>query len=135
MYFRKFFGYALYPLLALLFLFPSVIRAQDSQQPSSAPPTQPADPAQARQSDQQSTPQDRAQVLRESQARVNARRRVRVRQIIAETYGHKYELNFAGGALRFPPGSYLQRINEAGWTVDMTDYVHGDLGIAADFRG
>jgi hypothetical protein len=133
MYFRKFFGYALYPLLALLVLFPSAIRAQDSssQQPAATPQTQPPDQTQ----DQQSAPQDRAQVLREAQARVNARRKVRIRQIIEETYSHKYELNFAGGYLRFTPGNSLQRMNEAGWIVDVTDYIHGDLGIAADFRG
>ena len=132
MHFRKFSGYAVYPLLALLLLFPSVIRAQDSssQQPS-APQAQPPDQTQ----EQQSTPQDRAQVLREAQARVNARRKVRIRQIIQDTYSHKYELNFAGGSLRFTPGGSLQRINEAGWIVDVTDYLHGDLGVAADFRG
>jgi hypothetical protein len=132
MHFRKFSGYAVYPLLALLLLFPSVIRAQDSssQQPSAAPP-QPQDQTQ----EQPSNPQDRSQVLREAQARVNARRKVRIRQIIQETYSHKYELHFAGGSLRFTPGNSLQRMNEAGWIVDATDYLHGDLGITADFRG
>src|SRR5580692_5345366 len=110
MYFRKFSGYALYPLLALFVLFPSAIRAQDSssQQPAT-PQAQPPDQTQ----DQQSTPQDRAQVLREAQARVNARRKIRIRQIIQDTYSHKYELNFAGGSLRFTPGNSLQRMNEA----------------------
>ncbi len=133
MHFRKFSGYAVYPLLALLLLFPSVIRAQDSssQQPSAAPQAQPPDQTQ----EQQSTPLDRTQVLREAQARVNARRKVRIRQIIQETYSHKYELNFGGGSLRFTPGGSLQRINEAGWIVDLTDYFHGDLGVSADFRG
>lgn len=132
MYFRKFSGYALYPLLAFLLLVPSAIRAQDSssQQPAPAPQTQPSD-----QSPLQPSTQNQAQVLREAQARVNARRKVRIRQIIQDTYSHKYELNFGGGSLRFTPGNSLQRINEAGWIVDFTDYFHGDLGIAADFRG
>ncbi|HVT97670.1 MAG TPA: hypothetical protein VHE33_09195 [Acidobacteriaceae bacterium] len=132
MYFRKFSGYALYPLLAFLLLVPSAIRAQDSssQQPAPAPQTQPSD-----QTPLQPSTQNQAQVLREAQARVNARRKVRIRQIIQDTYSHKYELNFGGGSLRFTPGNSLQRINEAGWIVDFTDYFHGDLGIAADFRG
>jgi len=129
--FRKFSGYVLYPLLAFLLFSPSASRAQDSssQQPAVTP--QPQDQTQ----EQQSTPQDRAQVLREAQARVNARRKVRIQQIIQETYGHKYELNFGGGYLRFTPGNSLQRMNEPGWILDLTDYVHGDLGVSADFRG
>jgi len=133
MHFRKFSGYALYPLLALVLVFPSVIRAQDSssQQPAANPQTQPSD-----QSQQQPTaPQNQAEVLRQAQARVNARRKVRIQQIIQDTYSHKYELSFGGGSLRFTPGDSLQRMNEAGWFVDLTDYFHGDLGISADFRG
>lgn len=133
MYFRKFSGYALYPLLAFLLLFcTSASRAQDtSQPPSTAPQSQP--PSQPQESS--SAPQSEAQVLREAQARVNARRKIRIRQIIQETYSHKYEFNFGGGSLRFTPGDHLQRINEAGWIADLTDYIHGDLGVAADFRG
>lgn len=131
MRFRKFPGYTLYPLAALLLLSPAFIHAQDSssqQQP--AAPTQAPD-----QSQPQSTPQDRAEVLRQAQARVNARRKVRIQQIIQETYGHKYELSFGGGSLRFAPGNNLQHVNEAGWQVALTDYLHGDLGITGDFRG
>lgn len=126
--FRKFSGYALYPLLAFLLVFPSAIRAQDS-----TPPQQPVPTPQQPQSS--SSLQNQAQVLREAQARVNARRKIRIRQIIQDTYSHKYEANFAGGALRFTPGDHLQRLNEAGWIVGLTDYFHGDLGISADFRG
>jgi hypothetical protein len=132
MRFRKFSGYALYPLIAVLLLVPSLSRAQDasSQQPSAAPQPQPPD-----QSQPQSSPQDRAQVLREAQARVNARRKIRIGQIIQDTYSHKFELGFGGGSLRFTPGNSLQHMNEAGWNVDLTDYFHGDLGVTGDFRG
>jgi hypothetical protein len=132
MRFRTFPGYTLYLLAALLLLSPTFLHAQDSstQQQSSAPPGQTSD-----QSQQQSAPQDRAQVLREAQARVNARRKVRIQQIIQDTYSHKYELNFGGGTLRFAPGNSLQRINEAAWQIAVTDYIRGDLGVTGDFRG
>ncbi|HUB17081.1 MAG TPA: hypothetical protein VL990_00505 [Acidobacteriaceae bacterium] len=133
MHFRKFSGYALYPLLAFLLLLPSASRAQDSQPTSAASQATPAD--QSSQSQVSATPQSQAEILRQAQARVNARRRIRIRQIIQQTYNHKYELNSGGGALRFIPGGYLQRINEAGWMIDLTDYFHGDLGVDADFRG
>ncbi len=126
--FRKFSGYALYPLLAFLLVFPSAIRAQDS-----TPPQQPVPSPQQPQSS--SSLQNQTQVLREAQARVNARRKIRIRQIIQDTYSHKYEVNFAGGSLRFTPGNHLQRMNEAGWIIGLTDYFHGDLGVSADFRG
>jgi hypothetical protein len=132
MRFRKFSGYAVYPLFAVLLFAPSATRAQDAspQQPAGTPQSQPPD-----QSEPQSTPQERAEVLRQAQARVNARRKIRVRQIIADTYSHKYELDFGGGSLRFTPGNTLQHMNEAGWRVGITDYLHGDFGVTADFRG
>lgn len=131
MHFRKFSGYALYPLLAFLLLVPSASRAQDStSQPPAATPQQPDQPQSS-----SSSAQNQAQVLREAQARVNARKRIRIRQIIQETYSHKYEFDAGGGSLRFTPGNSLQRINEAGWMIDLTDYFHGDLGVTADFRG
>jgi hypothetical protein len=132
MRFRKFSGYVLYPLLAVLPLVPSFSHAQDS---SSQQPVAPPQPQQPDQSQTQTAPQDRAQVLRQAQARVNARRKIRIGQIIQDTYSHKYELDFGGGSLRFTPGNSLQHMNEAGWMVDLTDYIHGDLGINADFRG
>lgn len=137
MLFRKFSGYAVYPLFAVLLFGPSVSRAQDtsSQQPA-ATPQQSTDASQSQQPDQpQSTQQERAEVLRQAQARVNARRKIRVRQIIQDTYSHKYELDFGGGSLRFTPGNTLQHMNEAGWRIGITDYFHGDLGLTADFRG
>ncbi|MFZ0272567.1 MAG: hypothetical protein WB524_05540 [Acidobacteriaceae bacterium] len=133
MRFRTFSGYVLYPLLAVLLLVPFATRAQDTssqQSTQQSDQTQPTD-----QSQSQSSPQQRAEVLREAQARVNARRKIRIRQVIQDTYSHKYELDAGGGSLRFTPGNSLQRMNEAGWRVDFTDYLHGDLGVTADFRG
>lgn len=130
MRFRKSSGYAAYPLVAALLFVPFTLRAQAGtpQQQSTVPPPQ-------GNTQQQSTPQQRAEVLREAQARVNARRRVRVRQIIQDTYSHKYEFDFGGGYLRFRPGNNLQHNSESGWNVDITDYLKGSLGVTADFRG
>ena len=84
---------------------------------------------------QQQTPEERARVLREAQARINARRQARIQQIIDETYGHKFEAYFGGGYLRFHPGEMKQHINEVDWNVGITDYIRPKLGITADFRG
>jgi hypothetical protein len=130
MHFRKFSGYALYPLLAFLLLLSSASHAQDSSQQPVAGTQQPD-----RSQSSSSSIQNQSQVLRQAQERVNARRKVRIQQIIQDTYTHKYELSFSGGSLRFTPGNSLQRMNEAGWVANFTDYFHGDLGIAADFRG
>jgi hypothetical protein len=97
------------------------------QQPAQAPAAPPPVPAQ--------TPEERARVLREAQARVNARREARRQQIIRETYGAKFEAYFGGGYLRFHPGQYKQRNNEADWNVGITDYIRPKLGVTADFRG
>jgi hypothetical protein len=79
--------------------------------------------------------QQRALILREAQARVNARRRQRIRQIVKDTYSHKYEVYFGGGYLRFRPGSYLQHNNETAWNFGAVDYFRGRLGAAVDARG
>src|SRR5277367_2989182 len=67
-----------------------------AQQPAT-PQLQPPPPAPTQ------TPEERARVLREAQARINARRQARIQQIINETYGHKFETYFGGGYLRFHP--------------------------------
>jgi hypothetical protein len=123
--------YVLVPLFAFILLAPSSLRAQDAQQ---QPPPGTAE-SQSEQPQQESTPQQRSEVLRQAQARVNARRKIRIQQIIQDTYSHKFELDFGGGSLRFHPGPNLQRNTEAAWHVGLTDYIHGDLGILADFRG
>lgn len=107
-------------------------RAQDNsspaaQQPAAAPTTQAAPPPQ--------TPEERARVLRDAQARVNARREARIQQTIRETYSSKFEAYFGGGYLRFHPGDTKQHINEADWNIGITDYIRPKLGITADFRG
>lgn len=124
MHFRKCFGYVAYPLFAILLFVSLAARAQDATPQQQAPDQS-----------QQSSSRQRAEVLREAQQRVNARRRLRIRQIIQDTYSHKYEFDFGGGYLRFRPGNTLQHMNETGWNVDITDYVRGDLGVTAEARG
>ena len=81
------------------------------------------------------TPEERARVLREAQARINARRDARTQQVIQETYGSKFEAYFGGGYLRFRPGQDKQRNEEAAWNIGVTDYIRPRLGITADVRG
>jgi hypothetical protein len=127
---RKFSGYAAYPLLAALFLAPSFVRAQQTPQSLTMSRGVPNPPQH-----HQQTPEDSVQILREAQARVNARREQRIREIIRQTYNHKYEIYFGGGYLRFRPGSSLQHNSETSWNVGISDYFRGRLGATADFRG
>ena len=102
-----------------------------------APATQ-GDAAATSQADELSTPQtqqQRAQVLRDAQARVSARRRVREEQIEQETYSHKYEAYVGGAYLRFRPGPTLQHDTEAAWNAGVTEWVRPKLGITGDVRG
>lgn len=129
MQFGKLRGYVAYPVMATAMLFASAqLRAQVA-------PSQQQAEAQAQSPEQQQTPEQRVQVLREAQRRVKARRERRVRQIIADTYSHKYEVYFGGGYLRFRPGHSLQKNSEGGWNAGLTDYLRGKLGVTADFRG
>jgi hypothetical protein len=148
MHSRKSLGYTLYPLLAVFLCVSFTLRAQnttpptqnqtqnppESQSPSQASPAI-VPPESSQPALQETSPEQRAQVLREAQARVNARRKIRIRQIIADTYSHKYELTFGGAVLRFNPGKDLQRMNEAGWQIAISDFRYGNLGLTADFRG
>lgn len=115
-----------FPVLAItIFSFAGLqARAQQTTQPQSTEQTAPT-----------STPQERAQVLRQAQERVKARRRLRDQQLIQDTYTHKYEAYFGGNYLRFRPGDSLQHINESGWHAGITDYAFGKIGITADGRG
>jgi hypothetical protein len=133
MHFGKRKGYLAYPILASAILFASAsMRAQDaSPQQQQTTDSQ----IQAETQAQEQTPEQRVEVLRAAQARVKARRRLRIRQIIQDTYSHQYETYFGGGYLRFRPGSSLQKNSEAGWNVGITDYLAGKLGVTADFRG
>ncbi len=139
MHFRKCFGYTVYPLLAAILFGTSVLRAQDStsqQQPPAAQQTTPQTPPVVMQEPlPKNEQQQRALILREAQARVNARREQRIRQIIRDTYSHQYEIYFGGNYLHFLPGPKLQHMGETGWNIGMVDYLHGKLGVAADFRG
>jgi hypothetical protein len=83
----------------------------------------------------QQSPQDRARVLKEAQARVMTRRRMREQQIIQDTYSHKFELYGGGGYLRFRPGPSLQHENETAWNLGITEWIRPKLGITGDFRG
>ena len=125
-------GYGSYPIFALaLLLAPAALLAQNTTDQQTPQPT-------GAQSQTQSAPQgtqERAQVLRQAQERVNARRKVRMQQVIQDTYTHKYEVYGGGGYLRFTPGSSLQHLNEAAWNAGFTDYVRGKIGVTADFRG
>ncbi len=78
---------------------------------------------------------ERAKILRDAQARVNARRRLREEAIVQDTYSHKYELYAGGGYLRFRPGTNLQHNTEAAWNAGITEWVRPKLGITADARG
>ena len=107
-----------------------------AQTDAPAPASQ--DAAAAAQVNNPSTPQtqgERARILRDAQARVNARRRLREQAIEQDTYSHKYELYAGGGYLRFHPGSMLQHNTEAAWNAGVTEWIRPKLGITADARG
>ncbi len=106
-----------------------------AQTSSSTPQTTDPQATQPIQSLPQPTPQDRAKVLRDAQARVEIRRRQRQLLIIQDTYSHKYEAYFGGAYLRFRPGASLQHINEPAFNIGATDWIRGKLGITADVRG
>lgn len=132
MHFGKCKGYGSYPILALaLFLAPAAVWAQSTTDQQTPQTTEPQPQTQT----QPQAPSQRAEVLRQAQQRVNARRKMRVEQIIQDTYTHKYEVYGGGGYLRFHAGSTLQHMNEASWNAGFTDYLAGKLGVTADFRG
>ncbi|HLH33615.1 MAG TPA: hypothetical protein VKX41_03010 [Alloacidobacterium sp.] len=117
-----------YPVLAITIFSLAVLQTRAQETPIQQQPTE-------QQAQQPSTPQERAQVLRQAQERVKARRRLRDQQTIQDTYTHKYEVYFGGNYLRFRPGDNLQHINESGWNIGLTDYAFGKIGITVDGRG
>lgn len=123
-----------YPVLALA-LFSTTAFYARAQQAGSQQPAPDASTTQETQQPAQPSQQERAQVLRQAQERVRARRRLRDQQVIKDTYTHKYEAYFGGDYLRFHPGDTKQHINESGWHVGITDYRFGKIGITADGRG
>jgi hypothetical protein len=138
MHFGKRKGYLAYPVLALaIFSASATVRAQDAstQQQTQTQTPVPSDSQAQSDTQAQQPPEQRAEVLRQAQLRVRARRKLRVQQIIQDTYSHQYETYFGAGYLRFRPGSSLQKNTEADWNVGITDYLAGKLGVTADFRG
>ena len=135
-------GYLVYPAFVFTLALAAGLHAQSvpagdtstPPQPQASSQTQP--PAQAPLSElPQQTPQERARILREAQARVQTRRRMREQQVIQDTYSHKYEVYGGGGYLRFRPGPSIQHLNEEAWNVGVTEWVRPKLGVTADFRG
>ena len=128
MWFRKVFGYVACPVLALALVFPAVSYAQQQLPESNSQ-------QQYEQFSKQST-QERAQVLLEAQKRLEARRKARILQIVAQTYNYKYEIYGGGGYLRFRPGSTLQHNQEAQWNLGFTDYLgSSNWGVMGQLRG
>jgi hypothetical protein len=135
-------GYLAYPLVSLILSLGLSLSLGPSLLAQSATPAQPADgqqqqtqPAQPIQDLPQQSPQERARILRDAQARVQARRRARQQQVIHDTYSHKFEFYGGGGYLRFRPGPAIQHLNEEAWNAGITEWIRPKLGITADFRG
>ncbi len=124
-------GYLAYPAFFLALALAFGARAQTA--PAPAPDAQ--QPAQPITELPQQTPQERARILREAQARVQTRRRIRQQQIIEDTYSHKFEVYGGGGYVRFRPGPSIQHLNEEAWNVGVTEWIRPKLGITGDFRG
>ena len=129
--------------LALCGLSPFV-RAQATGAPDTTPPAQPdQQPAAAQQPDASSSQNppaapseaQRAELAREAQSRVQARRRQRIASVIQDTYSHKYEV-FGGEAfMRMRPGHYLQNFSENGFDAGVTRYFTDKVGVTVDGRG
>ncbi|HEY0760512.1 MAG TPA: hypothetical protein VGD59_14775 [Acidisarcina sp.] len=151
---RKPLSLALYVVSSLLLLSGHVLQAQETppatspdtaQPPASTTPSStapdanaPAATTPADTTPQQlppQSPEQRAKVMRDAQARVRNRRQQRIAAIVADTYNHRFEGYFGGGYLRFRPGSTLQHDTEADWNVGLTDYLGPKLGITVDARG
>ena len=94
--------FSLFLVSQCLLVSQSAQAQSDSSQPAAPQPSAqaPATPAPA----PPQTPEERARVLRDAQARINARRQARLQQTIRETYQAKFEGYFGGGYLRFHPG-------------------------------
>jgi opacity protein-like surface antigen len=127
--FRRFF-----PVLALIGASTLAASAQSTDATQNTQTATEAQQIATPQPQQQST-QQRALVLREAQQRVMARRHLRERQVIQDTYTHKYEVYGGGGYLRFRPGHDLQHNTNAAWNAGVTDWFHGKLGATIDARG
>jgi hypothetical protein len=81
------------------------------------------------------TEAQRAELARQAQARVRARRQQRIAAIVQDTYSHKYEIFGGVGYLRLRPGADLQKVSMFGFDAGVTRYLNNNLGITVDGRG
>ncbi len=133
------------PLITLPLLGTALLSQAQTANPAPDPSTQggaalaaPAAPQNAPAAIDGSAPQtpgERAQILRDAQSRVQARRRLREQAIEQDTYSHKYEVYVGGGYLRFRPGTNLQHNTNAAWNAGVTEWIRPKLGITGDVRG
>ena len=75
-----------------------------------------------------------AQTTHRTRRESSANRQARIARMIAETYGHRYEVAGGGGYLRFQSGA-PQRNNEVTFFMTGTYFLNTKLGIIGDIRG
>ena len=75
-----------------------------------------------------------AQPTHQTRRESSANRKARTQRMIAETYGHRYEVAGGGGYLRFNSGA-PQRNNEVTFFMTGTYFLNPKLGILGDIRG
>ncbi len=75
-----------------------------------------------------------AQPTHQTRRESSANRKARAQRMIAETYGHRYEVAGGGGYLRFDSGA-PQRNNEVTFFMTGTYFLNPKLGILGDIRG
>jgi len=81
------------------------------------------------------TEEQRAELARQAQERVRARRAQRIAAVVQDTYGHKYEIYGGAAFLRLRPGSALQNVSETGFDAGITRYLTNKIGVTLDGRG
>src|ERR1700678_2471625 len=75
-----------------------------------------------------------AQPTHQTRRESSANRKARAQRMIAETYGHRYEVAGGGGFLRFQSGA-PQRNSEVTFFMSGTYFLNAKLGIIGDIRG
>jgi hypothetical protein len=75
-----------------------------------------------------------AQPTHQTRRESSANRKARAQRMIAETYGHRYEVAGGGGYLRFNSGA-PQKNNEVTFFMTGTYFLNPKLGILGDIRG
>ncbi len=76
-----------------------------------------------------------AQTTHRTRRESSANRQARIARMIAETYGHRFEVAGGGGYLRFQSGSQLQKNNEVTFFMSGTYFLNPKLGIIGEVRG